>query len=158
MKTHNESNSNNAPFWPFGHKSNITVTATRGAETKEENVYCDGYNVTVKKEVVTEKNKHHPELYWADIVGCLTRKRPSPKTPVFYGYFLGDDDKTVMPFDENVYATIENCKNEAETEAETDGSYTEYAIRQRQPLREDQEYDEHVKRVENMMTLNGRTY
>ena len=141
-----------------GTEINITVTATRGAETKEENVYCDGYNVTVKKEVVTEKTNITLSFTGQTLSGCLTRKRPSPKTPVFYGYFLGDDDKTVMPFDENVYATIENCKNEAETEAETDGSYTEYAIRQEATLREDQEYDEHVKRVENMMTLNGRTY
>ena len=49
-------------------------------------------------------------------------------------------------------------KTKRRREAETDGSYTEYAIRQEATLREDQEYDEHVRRVENMMSLNGKTY
>ena len=62
-----------------GTEINITVTATRGAETKEENVYCDGYNMPVKKGGRDRKNKHHPELYRADIVGMPHTEKTEPK-------------------------------------------------------------------------------
>jgi hypothetical protein len=87
----------------------------------------------------------------------LTNRKPSPATPSFFGYFVSDGHK-VLPFDADVYNVILTCVNEAKKEAETDLTWIDRMNVEANQDKINQEYDAHVKSVENMMTLNGRTY
>jgi hypothetical protein len=137
---------------------NITCTSERGFEMRKEVSFCDGDNVEINKGFETKKD--NVNLIFADknLNGHITTNRPSPTMPVFFGYFMANDNKTVLPLDKEVYETIENCKKEAISEAETDESYTAQQLKKAIARKEEEEYYKNKKAVENMMTLNGKTY
>ena len=130
---------------------NITATATRGFEMRDEVSFCDGDNVPVKVGHKTNDTDVTLEFAGKKLTGSISTRKPSPSTPDFFGYFLADDNKTVMPFDEGVYNVMLNCKNGAVKEAETDGSWIAQMAKEAENIKMNIEYDAHVEAVENMM-------
>jgi len=154
MKT---SESKNTVTTKRGSIIEITATSTRGYDVVEEVSYCDGDNVTVIRGKETKINSLVIVINGQlTLNGYITTVAPA-NAPESYGYFISNNNK-LIPIDQDVYDVMHNCKIAAAVAAETDTSWSEMRTRQIEQNQIDIEYENHVKGVENMMTLNGKTY
>jgi hypothetical protein len=129
----------------------INVAATRGFETKEEVSYCDGDNVVINVGHKTDKTEITLSFAGMTLTGFITTRRPSPSTPLFYGYFV--TGKAVYPFEKEVFTAIENCKNEAIAESETDESWINYITRENARMESEKSYEAHVSKMNKAMSF-----
>lgn len=135
---------------------NLRVTVTRGWEKVIEHLYNDGWESAVEKMKVTEKT---------DVVSVVNGN--SYKGDFETGIFVPGDYKKQGVFailgnkigvSERVFNELSPVIESAITEAETDETWMAYVSRKAQAEKEEEEYYKHLKGVENMMTLKGRTY
>jgi len=135
---------------------NMTVNASRGFAIVEEEVYNDGWNSTVKSNQVTEKTEIVLVINGKSYKGSFTTDMPASVLKGCYGVFLAGSQP--IGLSKEKYNDLTAVVAEARKEAETDQSWIDYRAKVAQSEKEAREYDAHVKAVNNMMTLNGRTY
>ncbi len=141
-----------------GSVISVTATSTRGFEMVNETSFCDGDNIEIKIGRKTNNDILTLEFPGMKLTGYLTTRKPSPTTPTFFGYFISDRDKKVLPLDADVYNAILASVIEAKKDAETDQTWIDQMSVEANQDKINREYDAHVKAVNNRMTLNGRTY
>lgn len=137
-------------------KAELAITVTRGVETVRENAYMDGDNMAYNRNKVVEKTemtlttagKTYPGLTDETNFLRLTRKLPAGAKMVLNN----GDVKVVVP--ETAYNHVLSAIADATASAETDPDWLA-VVENRKELAE---YEEHVRRVDGMMNLNGRTY
>jgi hypothetical protein len=117
----------------------------------KETSYCDGDNVEIMSPKKTNETTITLEFAGSKLTGEITRRRPSPTTPMFYGYFLSGHK--VMPFDQSVYTAIEACQNAAIAEAETDESWIARMAAEQNADNEAKAYDKHVAMMAKAMSM-----
>lgn len=135
---------------------NMTVNAIRGFAVVEEEVYNDGWNSTVKSNQVTEKTEIVLVINGKNYKGSFTTNMPASVLKGCYGVFLAGNQP--IGLSKEKYNELTAIVSEARKEAETDQSWIDYSERKAKAEKEEREYYAHAKAVDNMMTLNGRTY
>jgi len=135
---------------------NMTVKVTRGWEKVTEHLYNDGWESDV------EKMKEFNET----TIVCEVRGQKY-RGEFFTGMFVPTEYKrkgvyaifaNKIGMSERVYNELNTVIEAAIAEAETDESWIRLLAAREKARKEEEEYDEHVRGVENMMTLNGKTY
>lgn len=132
---------------------NMTATVTRGFEMIDEELYNDGYNLTVKKAKVTQKTEVILTVNGKEYKGSfdiLPAKMQAEKG--CYATFGN------IGLSKTSYEKLTSVVAEAKKEAETDQSWIDYMERKAIAEKQEEEYYANYNRVENAMTLNGRTY
>jgi len=133
---------------------NMKVTASRGFEMVNEELFNDGWNSTVKKGQVTEKTEIILTINKVDYKGqldILPAKLQLDKG--CYATFAGKIGLSKTKYDE-----LNSIVIAAEKEAESDQSWIDYMERKAKAEKEEAEYYRNYRKVENAMTLNGHTY
>jgi len=132
---------------------NMTVVATRGFEIVDEELFNDGQNSIVKKGQVIKKTEVTLTIDGKDYEGSfiiLPAKMQAEND--CYGTFANNG------FSQVKYNELTAIVAEAKKEAETDQSWIDYSERKAKAEKKETEYRENYKKIENMMTLNGRTW
>jgi len=131
----------------------VTVTAKRGYEDVTEKVWVDEYvEITSKKEI----NETIIETTVNGVVykgGLYITFSDFHKKQGVYA-ILGEK----IGISKNNYTIIFNFIEGCKKEAETDNDWLNYQKIKDNLVKEEIEYEQHVKRVNEMMTLNGKTF
>ena len=136
-----------------GTMVNMTVIATRGFQIVDEELFNDGQNSIVKKGRVTEKTEVTLTVNGKDYQGSfiiLPAQMQAEKG--CYGTFAN------IALSRIKYNELTAIVAEAKKQAETDQSWINYSERKAKAEKKETEYRENYKKIENMMTLNGRTW
>jgi hypothetical protein len=134
----------------------MVVTAIRGYEKVKEIAFCDGDNIEIETGKDTNENNITLTINGKDYIGYFTTKMPASVLKGCFGVFLAGNQP--IGLSQVKYNELINIVNLTKKEAETDETWMVYQTKKTQLLKEEIEYDNHVKAVENMMTLNGHTY
>lgn len=136
-----------------GTEVTINVTVKKGWEKVIERLYNDGWESEVEKmKEINETNI------------TITANGQVFKGSFSYGIPSDLKIKGVVAIfgkialTENVYKTLYSAVEEAVKEAETDKNWIELQAKKEQIKKSDAEYSKNKMAVENMMTLNGKTY
>ena len=132
---------------------NMTVVATRGFEIVDEELFNDGQKSIVKKDQVINKTEVTLTINgkdYEDSFIILPTKMQAEND--CYGTFANNG------FSQVKYNELTAIVAEAKKEAETDQSWIDYSERKAKAEKKETEYRENYKKIENMMTLNGRTW
>lgn len=136
----------------------MTVTATRGWEKVNETVYSDGWNTEVEAMKETNETTIKIEAQGRTFTGHFNSGMFIPADYKKQGVFATFSfNGGTIGLSERVYNELYSAVEAARKEAETDESWIKLQAKKAQAAAEEAEYDRHVKAVENMMTLNGRT-
>ena len=136
-----------------GTMVNMTVTATRGFQIVDEELFNDGQNSIVKKGQITKKTEVTLTVSGKDYEGSFIILPAQMQTEKgCYGTFAN------IALSKIKYDELTAIVDEAKKEAETDQSWIDYSIRKAKADKNENEYYENRKKIENMMTLNGRTW
>jgi len=136
-----------------GNVLDIVITVKRGYEKAKKEIWVDEPSTIEKMEAIEET------IVETRVNGNTFIGGVFPFVPEEYkkaGYYGTLASKILIT--KNVYHQIEKAIYEAETEAETDEDYKKYVEIMNKAAKNEEEYQQHVKNIENMMTLNGRTY
>jgi hypothetical protein len=159
-----------------GTEVNMTVTAVRGYEEITEKVWVDEYvECKSKKEInettiesvvngVTYKGGLYtiiPEKYKSQGVHAILADKIGVSKAVYeslnaVGVHAILADK--IGVSKAVYESLNAVIASAKAEAETDADWIAYKEMKKRALEEEEAYYKHAKNVEDMMTLNGKTY
>ena len=138
-----------------GNQMTLTVTASKGYEEVTEKVWIDEYVERTTKKEINETNisiEVKGQVFCGDF-RILTSDEMKKYNNQLYASFAGK-----IGLSEVIYNQFVNVVKEAKAEAETDENWIVLQAKKAQALKEEEEYYNHAKAVENMMTLNGRTY
>ena len=137
-----------------GKQLTMTVTAQRGWEKVKERLFNDGW----ESEVETMKKIYKTEIIII-VAGmtikddCLSTLVPTDLKAKGVVALCGK-----LGLTKRIYGELNPVVEATIAEAETDESWIRYQAVKAKARKEEEEYQAHVKKVENMMTLNGRTY
>ena len=138
-----------------GNQLNLTVIAIRGYEEVTEKVWIDEYvDQTIKKEIneISVSIEVKGQVFSGSF-RVLESDEVKKYNNQLYASFAGK-----LGVSEIVYNQFTKVISEAKAEAETDENWITLQAKKAQEMKDEKEYYDHVKTVENMMTLNGRTY
>jgi hypothetical protein len=138
-----------------GNQMTLTVTASKGYEEVTEKVWIDEYVERTTKKEINETNisiEVKGQVFCGDF-RILTSDEMKKYNNQLYASFAGK-----LGISEIIFNQFQKVIAEAKAEAETDENWIEYQKLRAKANKEEEEYYNHVKAVENMMTLNGRTY
>ncbi len=133
----------------------ITI-AIRGFKMVKEISFCDGDNVEIEKGKETNENTTILTINGKDYKGYFTTNMPADVLKGCFGCFLAGNQP--IGLSKVKYNELVDLVNSTKKEAETDETWIALQAREAQARKEEEEYYKHVKAVENMMTLNGKTY
>jgi hypothetical protein len=137
----------------------MVVTASRGWEKVKETIYSDGWNTEVETMKETNTTEITITAQGREFKGHFNTGVLVPadyrKQGVFATFSFGNG---ALGLSERVYNELNTVVEAAKAEAEADENWMKLQAKKAQAQKEVEEYDRHVKAVENMMTLNGRTY
>lgn len=135
---------------------NLTVTVKRGWEKVTEHLYNDGWESDIEKMRETNETTVVIEAKGVEYKGGF---RTGTSVPLEYkkqGVFAIFANK--LGLSEEVYNNLNSVCEEAKKEAETDEGWIALQAKKAQSIKDEEEYNRHYNAVENMMTLNGKTY
>lgn len=132
---------------------NLTVTATRGYDEAVEKVWADQY-VNVKAKKVANDTSITATVNGKSYKGWLSTLVPASLREQGVHALLCN----TFGISKQVHDAIKEIVDAAISEAESDAGWIEYKAEEEQAMNDEMEYYRHKKAVENMMTLNGRTY
>ena len=138
-----------------GKQFNLTVTVSKGYEEVTEKVWIDEYvERTSKKEIneTTVSIEFNGQVFRGSF-RILSQDEVKHYNNQLHASFAGK-----LGISEIIFNQFQKVIAEAKAEAETDEGWIEYQKLRAKANKEEEEYYNHVKAVENMMTLNGRTY
>lgn len=135
---------------------NLTVTATRGWEKVKETIFSDGWNTEVEKMKEINETNIAIEVNGQVFDGSFRILQGAEKA--HYNNQVHASFAGKIGASEIVYNQLNSCISEAKKEAETDENWIALQAQKEQSRKEELEYYRHSNAVENMMTLNGRTY
>lgn len=129
---------------------NMTATVTRGVEMVNEELFNDGWNLTVEKAQVTEKTEVVLNINGKDYKGFFTTCMPAHVLKGCFGCFLAGTQP--IGFSQVKYNDLTSVVAAAKNEAETDQSWINYCAREAAAEKAEIEYYAHKKRVEDAMS------
>lgn len=135
---------------------NLTVTAKRGWEKVTEHLYNDGWESDIEKMKETNETTVVIEAKGVEYAGCFITGMFVPAEYKRQGVFAIFANK--LGLSEKVYNELNSVCEEAKREAETDENWIALQAKKAQSIKEEEEYNRHYNAVNNMMTLNGKTY
>jgi len=130
---------------------NLTVTVKRGWEKVIEHQYNDGWESDIEKMKEIKETTTLIEANGQKFIGMFV-----PADYKKQGVFAIFANK--IGLSEKVYNELNTVCEEAKKEAETDENWIALQVKKEQSRKEEDEYYRHHNAVENMMTLNGKTY
>ncbi len=132
---------------------NLTITSIRGWEEVTEKVWVDEYReVKNKKEI--KKDEIIIEANGQKISGQFTTAISNEhKKQGLYAIFGGK-----IGLSEKVYNELKSVCDAAIREAETDADWLQYKALEKAAIEAEIQRIKDMEKIENMMTLNGRTY
>lgn len=139
-----------------GTSLNLTVTVKRGWEKVTEHLYNDGWESDVEKMKEIKETIIIIEANGQKFTGDFSTGMFVPAEYKKQGVFAIFANK--LGLSEKVYGELNSVCEEAKKEAETDENWIALQAKKEQSRKEEEEYYKHRKAVENMMTLNGKTY
>lgn len=139
-----------------GTALNLTVTVKRGWEKVSEHLYNDGWESDIEKMKEIEETITTIEASGQKFTGEFSTGMFVPAEYKKQGVFAIFANKIALS--EKVYNELHSVFEEATKEAETDESWIALQAKKEQSRKEEEEYNKHYNAVENMMTLNGKTY
>jgi hypothetical protein len=139
-----------------GTALNLTITVKRGWEKVTEHLYNDGWESDVEKMKEIRETTTTIEANGQKFTGEFSTGMFVPAEYKKQGVFAIFANK--IGLSERVYNELNSICEEAKKEAETDDSWIALQAKKEQAKKEEEEYYKNSKAVENMMTLNGKTY
>lgn len=140
---------------------NMTVTAKRGWEKTKEVSYCDGDNVEVesmKKVKETIVSFEISGVQYNGQFGATGNFVPVDlKKQGVYALFSTSKGGQIA-MSERVYNELNAVIESAIKESETDENWLKYQKQIEESLKQNREYEQAQIEIDNMMTLNGKTY
>lgn len=134
----------------------LTITAKRGWEKVTEHLYNDGWESDIEKMKEINETVIVIEAKGVEYTGCFSTGILVPMEYKKQGVFAIFANK--LGLSEEVYNELNSVCEEAKREAETDENWIALQAKKAQSIKEEEEYNRHYNAVENMMTLNGKTY
>jgi hypothetical protein len=137
-----------------GTEVKMTTTSKRGFEMVKEVSFCDGDNVEIEKGKETNENVTILTINGKDYKG-YARILPSQIQKEKGCYAIFSDR---VGLSQRTYDILSDLVLATSVDAETDQSWIDYSDCKAKAEKEEIEYYKNYKRVENAMTLNGKTY
>jgi len=140
-----------------GTKVTLTVIAVRGWEKRKEVNFSDGWNVEVERMREVKETKMTIEFNSQKFDGHLTTfiNDDLREKGCYAAFQTGNAN---IGLSEKVYNALYQAVSEAEKEAETDPDWVKYQEKVAAAKRAEEEYERDCRKIENAMTLNGKSY
>jgi hypothetical protein len=127
----------------------MTTTSIRSFDLVKEISFCDGDNVEIEIGKETIEDTTVLTINGKDYKGYFTTKMTANELKGCYGVFLAG--RQPIGLSQVKYNELIDLVNATKKEAETDESWMKFKARELKAIKEEIEYDNHVKAVEEMM-------